>query len=94
MAVLAISLSFGIVGCAGAADIPTCSEYAQMAPDTGLLKPLNGDQQAALKDALRETGYDDSAYNVAIGSSEVLAYCNIYDGVANQNQDQPITNAL
>lgn len=73
---------------------PTCSEYAEMASDTGLLSTRSSDQTDALKDALDKEGYDDGLSNQLIGHTDVLAYCNIYDGVANQNQDQPITAAL
>lgn len=71
----------------------TCQDFAAMAPDTGLLVQFTSEQTSALKASLRSTGYDDGAHNQTIGRTEVLSYCNIYDGVANSNQDQPISNA-
>lgn len=89
--VLAPLLSLG--GCVGS-DIATCAEYAKMADDTGLMSSPNSDQVKALKAALDEAGFADSESNRMLASTRVIAYCNIYGGVASSNQEQPITAAL
>ena len=73
--------------------VPTCSEFAGMHAGTGLLTELTSEQSRALSASLESRGFDGGAYNQAIGKGEVLAYCNIFDGVANANQAQPISNA-
>lgn len=73
---------------------PTCQEFAAMGPDTGILVQFNAEQEKAVVDALKETGYDDSLSNQMIARSEVIAYCNIYGGQSGNNQDSPITEAL
>lgn len=87
------TVSLSITGCS-ATTIPTCSEYAAMADDTGLMSSTSDEQVDALQAALDEEGYETGAYNVSIAATEVVAYCNIYDGVANSNQDQPINNGI
>lgn len=89
VALLAVTLT----ACSGAS-IPTCAEFAGMSPDTGLLSSFTSEQSAAVRAALDATGYDDGAYNQTIARTEILSYCNIYDGVANQNQSSPITEAV
>lgn len=74
--------------------IATCDEYAAMSESTGLLESRSPEQDEALSTALEAEDFDDGAYNMAIGHTEVVAYCNIYDGVAGQNHDEPITQAL
>lgn len=73
--------------------VATCDEYARMGSDTGLFNSANDAQSQALKVSLREAGYDDGALNRTLGHTEVVAYCNIYDGVAGNNKSQPISNA-
>lgn len=93
--IAAVLCALGLSGCAGEEDnIPTCREFAQMEPDTGLLVAFNAQQVDAMKAALRAEGFDESAFNQAIAQGEILSYCNIYDGVANNNADQPITLAV
>jgi hypothetical protein len=64
-----------------------------MSPDTGLFSTMSSAQTGALQTSLKEAGYDDSAVNVSIGWGEVIAYCNIYDGIAGANSSSPISNA-
>lgn len=74
--------------------VPTCAEFAAMGDDTGLLTALTDEQTSALKAALDKEGFDDGSYNQTLGKTEVIAYCDIYGGVASANKDQPITEAL
>jgi len=93
-AVVIVGLSALSLSACGSPAIATCNEFAHMAPDTGLFVSLNSDQIRALKVALDAEDYDTGAYNVTIATTEVLAYCNIYDGEANANQYSPISDAL
>ncbi len=84
--------ALGLSGCGDSA-VVTCDEFAHLSPDTGLFSTMNSAQTSALQNSLKEAGYDDSGYNVAIGWGEVISYCNIYDGVAGSNASSPISNA-
>ncbi len=92
-AVVIIPLALVFAGCSGS-NIPTCQEYAEMADSTGLGVGLSADQTSAIQRALDAEGFDDGALNVTIATGEILSYCNIYDGVANQNATQSITEAV
>ena len=92
VAVAALMAATILTGCSED-KIATCDEFAQMASDTGVFVELNSAQTNALKASLRSEGWDDSAYNITIGKTEVIAYCNIYEGRAGQNNSQPISNA-
>lgn len=65
-----------------------------MDPETGLLTPFNDDQADAVKDALDKEGFDDGYSNQTLARTEIISYCNIYDGVASSNEDDPITEAI
>lgn len=99
IAILAISCLTigGLAGCDAAAmsaDIPTCAEYAAMGPETGIFVEPTSAQLDAMDAALLATGYEDDAYNRAIAHTEIIAYCNIYDGVAGGNETSLITTAV
>ena len=86
-------LALGTVGCSGQRG-PTCAEYAGMGPNTGLFVAQTADQKDALKAALKAEGLDTGLVTLTLASAQVLAYCNIVDGVAYQNEDEAIANAL
>ncbi|HZK04988.1 MAG TPA: hypothetical protein VFC82_03975 [Actinomycetaceae bacterium] len=92
--IAAMLWALGLSGCSGGDDIPTCREFAEMEPNTGLLVPFNAKQVDAMKAALRVEGFDEGSFNQGIARGEILSYCNIYDGVASNNPDQPITLAV
>lgn len=91
-AVLAVSAFLG--GCAAGTAVPTCSEFADMNPDTGIFSRLSDDQSEAIRHTLSEGGFDDGAWNETLGRTAVIAFCNIHSGTANQNQDRPISEAF
>lgn len=83
----------GLAGCeavAQAISVPTCAEYAQMSPDTGLGSSLTSDQEAAITKILVANGREDSETNRLIAATQIVAYCNIYAGQAGSNADSPI----
>lgn len=93
----AITLSLTMTACqtsGPAADIPTCQEFAQMGPNTGLLADPTQEQIEVLGVALRDSGYDDGEMNQLIALTAIIAYCNIYGGYAGGNESSPITDAL
>ena len=92
-AVATLMLALPLTACSSGS-IPTCSEFAQMAPDTGLMSDFNSQQEKAVRAALSSGGYETGGINYAIGRTAILAYCNIYGGVANANKDSPISNAI
>lgn len=92
-AACALVLAASSLSACGSSSDATCDEFAHMSPDTGLFSSMNSEQSSALKTSLKAAGYDDSALNLALGWSEVIAYCNVYDGVANANNSQPISHA-
>ena len=85
-------VSLSLSGC-GSAAVATCDQYAAMSSSTGLFSTPTSDQANALKVSLDAAGYDDGALNQSIGHGEVIAYCNIYEGVAGNNGSQLISNA-
>ncbi len=90
---LAVTVTVGqlgaMSGCA-AAKVATCSEYAAMAADTGLLSDINDEQRAAIKTALRAHSKTTDEGNVMVAALQIVAYCNIYGGRAGSNATQPI----
>lgn len=90
--VLLIGLTSFIAGCSsvGLAKVPTCSEYASLSPNTGLMSDLTDDQESALKNMLTKHDRKSSAENVTIAALQVTAYCNIVSGVANDHKDDGI----
>lgn len=91
-AVLAVSAFLG--GCAAGAAVPTCAEFADMNPDTGIFARLSDEQHEAIRHTLTEGGFDDGAWNETLGRTAVIAFCNIDSGSANQNQDRLISEAF
>lgn len=82
----------GLTGCGavGSSSTPTCSEYAQMDPNTGLMSQTNADQRSAIKDILSKHDKDTGELNIQMAATQIVAYCNIYGGQAGNNKDQPI----
>lgn len=89
-----VAFVFGVSGCSavGLAAVPTCSEYAGMSPDTGLMSALSDDQKSAINNILAKHDRKTDQGNQMIAATQVVAYCNIVSGVANSNADQPIDN--
>lgn len=91
MIVLTAALAAGsLVGCGGAAggvEVPTCGEYAAMGPQTGLLVDPTTEQQRVLADLLTDRGYPDDSLNVAKVHTQIIAYCNIYNGASVDKAD-------
>lgn len=85
-------LSFA--ACGASAPTTTCSEYAKMDPDTGLLTAINAEQTAVLRNLLAANDLVDDDQNVMKAHIKIIAYCNIYGGAAGGNKDQPISNVL
>ena len=73
-----------------AAGILTCSQYASLAPDTGLEATVNEPQIAAIKIMLARHNREISDQNVTASSLQIIAYCNIYGGQSGTNQSKPI----
>ncbi len=93
--ITAISLVGGFAsGCTSLSAAPSCSEFAEMAPDTGLLTALNTEQEDAIQAALKSEGFETGAYNEAIAQTKIIAYCNIYAGSAGNNGSDLITEAI
>ncbi|WP_119698839.1 hypothetical protein [Microbacterium halotolerans] len=96
LAATALFLGATLTGCA--ASVPTCGEFAAMADDTGLLSSFSDEQTEAMDAALDAAGYENGvvsgAANRALAGTQIVAYCNIYDGVSNQNQSSSITEAF
>lgn len=93
--VAATLITVSLAGCGGtSAPTTSCSEYAKMDPDTGLLTAVNADQEAVLKKLLVANDKRDDDQDVLAAHLSVIAYCNIYDGVAGGNSEQPISNAF
>lgn len=81
-------------GCDSLSAAPTCAEFAEMAPDTGLLTSFNAEQKDAVRSALKAEGFETGVYNESIAQTEIIAYCNIYAGAAGNNKADPITEAI
>lgn len=82
-----------LTGCSGGST-PTCKEFAGMDPHTGLLGTPSGDQTSAIKSVLKDHDYDTSSLNVSIAYTSIVAYCNIYEGTAGNNQSSSIAGAI
>jgi predicted small lipoprotein YifL len=93
MAILAsAAIALSLTACGSEPPVATCSEYAQLAPDTGLFTQMNDDQDALLRELLTANGKRNDDQNVLAAHLKIIAYCNIYDGRAGGNEDQPISN--
>ena len=93
MAILAsAAIALSLTACGSEPPVATCSEYAQLAPDTGLFTQMNDDQDALLRELLSANDKRDDDQNVLAAHLKIIAYCNIYDGRAGGNEDQPISN--
>ena len=93
MAILAsAAIALSLTACGSEPPVATCSEYAQLAPDTGLFTSMNDDQDALLRELLTANGKRNDDQNVLAAHVKIIAYCNIYDGRAGGNEDQPISN--
>ena len=93
MAILAsAAIALSLTACGSEPPVATCSEYAQLAPDTGLFTEMNDDQDALLRELLTANGKRNDDQNVLAAHLKIIAYCNIYDGRAGGNEDQPISN--
>ena len=53
---------------------------------------MNDDQDALLRELLSANDKRDDDQNVLAAHLKIIAYCNIYDGRAGGNEDQPISN--
>ncbi len=73
-----------------AAGILTCSQYASLAPDTGLGATVTEPQIAAIKIMLARHNRELSDQNVTASSLQIIAYCDIYGGRSGTNQSMPI----
>ncbi len=74
----------------GMASVPTCSEYAAMSPDTGLMSNLSDAQGKAITNILSKHNRKDNETNRMIAATQIVAYCNIYGGKAGDHADDPI----
>ncbi len=93
LAAIAVMSTTVISGCSAvkaAMTTPTCSEYAAMAEDTGLMADLSTDQRAAIAGMLAKHDKDDSETNVGLAALQIVAYCNIYGGKAGSHESDPI----
>lgn len=92
VATISALLLLCVSGCAsvGRAAVPTCGEYAAMASNTGLFSDLSEEQRTALKNILVKHNRETTEQNLMIASVQVTAYCNIFDGAAGSNSDDPI----
>lgn len=62
-----------------------------MSTDTGLFSGPTAEQQNVIRSMLRSGNRDDGATNVSIAFLQIVAYCNIFGGVASSNPDEPIS---
>jgi SAM-dependent methyltransferase len=86
-ALLAMALS----GCSsGPGGETTCAKFASMDSRTGLLSSPNSEQTSVIKKMLDDHGKDTGAMNVSLAYMQIVAYCNIYDGVSSSNSTQSI----
>lgn len=83
-----------LAGCEGLSAAPTCQEFANMSEGTGLGASFTDEQNDAVRDALDAEGFDDGAYNLSIAHTEIISYCNIYEGNSGNNQDVSIREAI
>lgn len=92
MAVGTLIALAGAAGCSavGLASVPTCSEYAAMSSNTGLMSDLSDDQKSAIDNILVKHDRKSDASNEMIAATQIIAYCNIYGGVASSHKDDPI----
>lgn len=86
------AVALSLTACGSEPPITTCSEYAALAPDTGLFTNMNDDQDALLRELLTANGKRNDDQNVLAAHLKIIAYCNIYDGRAGGNENQPISN--
>ena len=86
MAILAsAAIALSLTACGSEPPVATCSEYAQLAPDTGLFTQMNDDQDAPLG----AVGNDQRMMtkNVLAAHLKIIAYCTSTDaGGEDQNQ--------
>lgn len=88
MKVLTTALAAGLLAsCGGGVAVPTCAEYAEMGPETGLFVEATAEQQRVLTELLSDRGYSDDSLNVAMAHTQIIAYCNIYDGASGGKGD-------
>ena len=82
-----------VVGCSsGPGGGTTCEQYAQMAPDTGLMVNLSDDQANVIESMLEQHDRAHDSSTVSMAAMQIVAYCNIYAGKAGSNAGQPIGN--
>lgn len=67
----------------------TCSEFAEMSPDTGLGK-ISDQQMDVIKHMMAEQSRTSGQESAA--ALQVIAYCNIYGGHAGSNPSSPISD--
>ena len=93
MAILAsAAIALSLTACGSEPPVPTRSENAQLAPDNRLFTGMKDDQDALLRELLSANDKRDDDQNVLAAHLKIIAYCNIYDGRAGGNEDQPISN--
>lgn len=86
-------VALGVAGCSrGPGGETTCSAFAAMAPDTGLMSNLSDQQTQVIQKMLGDHDKSTDATNMMLAQTQIIAYCNIYGGRAGSNADQPIQN--
>lgn len=68
----------------------TCSTFAGMKSDTGLMSNASDEQQAVIRTMLRDHDRDTGVSNVSMAYLQIVAYCNIYGGRSGSNGNSPI----
>lgn len=68
----------------------TCSDYAALDSDSGLLSGPSDEQMKVLGNMLSD--HDKMAGQESMAHLSVIEYCNIYGGAAGNHQDEPIEN--
>lgn len=70
----------------------TCSQFASMDSETGLLGSPNDDQTTTIKSMLSAHDKATNDSNVRVAYLKFIQYCNIYGGQSGSNEDKTIDN--
>jgi hypothetical protein len=91
--IAAVLTILSLTGCSGGpGGTPTCRQFAQMSPSTGLMSDLTADQTKVVRDMLDQHRRQGDATGVSVAALQIIQYCNIYGGRSGIHQDQAISN--
>lgn len=95
MILVAALMGSFLAGCGSSAKGTTCSQYAQMDPNTGLFTMISAEQLAVVQELLEANGMD-SGNGLYVGEEhlKIIAYCNIYGGASGGNGEKLISDVF